>query len=224
MPHEVVERERRARSVWIVRDIVEVVAIVAAGIWAFYTFVYENRIKPSFADPELNFIVTMEKLGRHDSLVGIRLHTEIHNVGTVQANLVGLSFWVVGKRVVPERRALPPVVTHNTARLRAFYRETAGVPVFGDAYLTNIGDARSQERTQIQPGGNLARDEVFFVPAGRFDYLQAHMSARFTKENRPTPTTITFNQQGIPVFNVPPDRTDLNENSAIPSQLDLNAK
>ena len=35
----------------IVRDVVEVIAIVAAGIWAFYVFAYENRIKPSISNP-----------------------------------------------------------------------------------------------------------------------------------------------------------------------------
>ncbi len=218
------ERERRSHGIWILRDVVEVAAILAAGIWAFYTFAYENRIKPSFANPELNFVVTMEKLGQRDGLIGVRLHSEIHNVGTVQVSIVGLSFWVLGKRVEPTRTAQPPVVSNGNAVLKAFYTESKGTPVFGVAYVTHMADPKSVSRTQIEPGGLLPRDTVFFVPAGRFDYLEAHISARFTKETRATPTTITFDQQHIPVFHVPPDRPDVDENSAIPSQLDLNEK
>jgi hypothetical protein len=44
---------RRHGAIRIVRDVVEIAAIVAAGLWAFYVFVYENRIKPSFLPPEL---------------------------------------------------------------------------------------------------------------------------------------------------------------------------
>ncbi|MGA8533130.1 MAG: hypothetical protein WB615_03350 [Candidatus Tumulicola sp.] len=218
------ERARHAHRVRIVRDIVEIVAFLAAGVWAFYTFAYENRIKPSLANPELNFVVTMEKLGQRNGLIGVRLHTEIHNIGTVPSNIVGLSYWIVGKRVDPRSEPQKPVVSHNTAVLKAFYRESPGTPVYGSAYLTHMADAKSLSRTEIEPGGDLARDSVFFVPVGRFDYLEAHLSARFTKETKATPTTIRFNKQGVPVFDVAPNRPDVDENSAIPSQLDLNGK
>jgi hypothetical protein len=50
-------RSRDPHAFAVVRDIVEVVAIVAAGIWAFYVFAYENRIKPSLADPNVDVSV-----------------------------------------------------------------------------------------------------------------------------------------------------------------------
>jgi hypothetical protein len=40
----------------------DVVAIVAAGVWAFYVFAYENRIKPSLAGPEVNVVASMQRL------------------------------------------------------------------------------------------------------------------------------------------------------------------
>jgi hypothetical protein len=217
-----IEGEHRRRAIWVVRDVVEVVAILAAGIWAFYTFAYENRIKPSLAEPDLNFVVTMQKLGTHGGLTGVRLHTEIHNVGTVQANIVGLSYWVLGKRVELASRRRAPVVANGTATLQAFYRESRGTPVFGEAYLTDMADPHSVQRTSLEAGNDFAHDWLFFVPANRFNYLEAHFSARFTKEDRSTPTTITFDRDGVPVFNVPADRSDVDENSAAPSQLDLN--
>lgn len=214
--------EHRPHAVRIVRDLVEIAAILAAGVWAFYTFAYENRIKPSFAAPELNFVVTMQKLGERGGLIGVRLHTEIHNVGTVQASIVGLSYWVVGKRVEALRAARAPVISGGGAVLKAFYTESSGTPVFGLAYLTRMADPASVSRTDLEPGADLARDTVFFVPAGRFDYLEAHLSARFTKEKSAVPSTMTFGKDGLPTFNVPANRPDVDENSAIPSQLDLN--
>jgi hypothetical protein len=219
-----VNEERRSHRIRIVRDVVEIVAFLAAGIWAFYTFAYENRIKPSLADPELNFVVTMQKLSEHRGLIGVRLHTEIRNVGTVQANIIGLSYWVLGKRVEPLLVPQKPVLAHGDALLKAFYRESSGTPVFGMAYLTQMADPASVQRTTMDPGGDLPRDSVFFVPSGRFDYLEAHISARFTKELRDTPTTLTFDKNSVPVFDVPPNRPDIDVDNSVPSQLDLNGR
>ena len=57
----------RSHRVRIVRDVVEIVAILAAGFWAFYVFVYENRIKPSFSDPQVSVGATLEKTSRAEA-------------------------------------------------------------------------------------------------------------------------------------------------------------
>ena len=79
---------KRRTTVGLIRDVVEVVAIVAAGAWAFYIFAYENRIKPSWASPEVNFTATMQRLGERNGLIAVRVHQTMHNFGTVPAN-----FW-----------------------------------------------------------------------------------------------------------------------------------
>ena len=60
-PHR--DRNGRDDRIAVVRDVVEVVAIVAAGIWAFYIFAYENSFKPSHAPPAINVKTTLQKLG-----------------------------------------------------------------------------------------------------------------------------------------------------------------
>jgi hypothetical protein len=44
------------------------VAIVVAGLWAFYVFAYENRIKPSFTNPQVEFNATMTKGAEQNGL------------------------------------------------------------------------------------------------------------------------------------------------------------
>ena len=39
-----------------IRHVVEAVAIVGAALWAFYVFVYQERIKPASATPPQDFI------------------------------------------------------------------------------------------------------------------------------------------------------------------------
>jgi hypothetical protein len=48
----------------LVRDIVEVVAIIAAGIWALYTFVYAERVKPASEPPTVLLTGSMHMPGR----------------------------------------------------------------------------------------------------------------------------------------------------------------
>ncbi len=91
-----------------VRDIVEIVAIVAAGIWAFYIFVYENRIRPSSAQPEVNISASLQRLSEQHGLIGVGLHIDLRNVGTVNAHFLGLAFNVFGKRVESASPAMPP--------------------------------------------------------------------------------------------------------------------
>ena len=39
----------------VVRDVTEIVAITLAGCWAIFSFVYEDRIKPVNAAPDITF-------------------------------------------------------------------------------------------------------------------------------------------------------------------------
>lgn len=108
--------EGRAHIIAVMRDVVEIVAIVAAGCWAFYIFAYENRIKPSLADPHVDVTASLRNLGEHHGPIAIEYHQELHNVGTVAAIFLGLALNIDGRRVtVTKTRAVPSrPVTYNT--------------------------------------------------------------------------------------------------------------
>src|SRR5450755_4209345 len=82
-----------------VRDVVEIVAILAAGLWAMYVFIYENRIKPALLEPTVSVTATMEALGHDRGLTAVRLDTHIVNVGTVRARFLAYSVTVLGSQV-----------------------------------------------------------------------------------------------------------------------------
>src|ERR1700727_3009702 len=84
-------KARNLRSVYaiaIVRDVVEVIAIVAAGIWAFYVFAYENRIKPSMASPEVDITSSIQRLSERNGLIAVGVRLELRNIGTVKAHFL----------------------------------------------------------------------------------------------------------------------------------------
>src|SRR5579872_6317249 len=92
-----------------VHDIIEIVAIVAAGIWAFYIFIYENRILPAQAPPAATFAATLEKVSERNGLIGVRLVTKIRNIGTVTDNFLGLAVYVAGQRITPAPKPHPMI-------------------------------------------------------------------------------------------------------------------
>jgi hypothetical protein len=174
-------RNDREGAVAVVRDIVEIVAIVTAGIWAFYIFAYENRIKPSWATPEVNFAATMQRIGSHNGLTAVRLHQEMQNIGTVPAYFLGLAVNVYGERVTkPPRRNQPPLPGTNY-KYGAYFLRSAADPVYSQAYVTRLGDPSSTQTTELDPGDKLANDYTFYVPVGRYDLLTIEINGIFTK-------------------------------------------
>ncbi len=143
----------RRHSVAVVRDIVEVTAIVVAGIWAFYIFAYENRIKPSMADPDVNVTASMQRLSERNGFIAVGLHLELHNVGTVRAHFLGMAVNVYGQRISPAKPArfqTKPGACRTS--FEGFYRSGAvdsGLQL-GLRYL--VGESGDQARFVSRPG------------------------------------------------------------------------
>jgi hypothetical protein len=185
-----------AHVTMIVRDIVEIVAIVAAGIWAFYVFAYENRIKPSLAEPDVNVKASMVRLGDHNGLIAVGIHLELRNVGTVKAHFLGVAVDVYGQRIVA---ATPPRFKEAAGTrytFDGFYRSQARVPVYAYAYVTRLGDPSASDDTELDPGSTLENDRTFYVPHGAFDLLTAGINAPYTKYDGTVPTHLAVTPQG----------------------------
>ena len=220
LPEREQQHDRRWHWLRVLRDAVEVVAIVAAGAWAFYVFAYENRIKPSQAPTQLTYTVTMEKGGTHDGLTAIKLKIYIKNIGTVRAHFLAFALWITGEKVEPSRTAREPQTIGDLKTLNAFYTTSSPVPVFGYTYLTHLADPKTGIDFSLDPGNDSEREALFYVPAGRFDLLEANLSARFTKfEDKPIPVRVRMNERGIPVFDADDNVAD--NVVANLSQLDL---
>lgn len=183
-------------SISTIRDIVEIVAIVLAGIWAFYVFVYENRIKPSFAAPDVNVTASMERLSTQNDLTAVRLSVTLHNVGTVKARLLALAVNVYGQRVIAEKRRPYGSNLGIDYDNGNFFRLDAPEAVYTWAYLTHQGDASSQHGTELDPGSSIENDRIFYVPRGRFDLLTLGIDAPYTKYEETIPTSLVFQPNG----------------------------
>lgn len=179
-----------------VRDVVEVLAIVAAGIWAFYVFAYENRIKPSLANPDVNVTASMQRLSDRNGLIAVALHLQLHNVGTVKAHFLGIAVNVYGQRIVPARRPVSPEREALGYDFEGFYRAASPIPVYSFAYITHLGNPSSRQDAELDAGSTLENDRTFYVPQGRFDLLTLGIDAPYTKFDEAPLTHLTVTSEG----------------------------
>ncbi|HEY1680263.1 MAG TPA: hypothetical protein VGF98_01300 [Candidatus Tumulicola sp.] len=178
------------------RDIVEIAAIVAAGIWAFYIFAYENRIKPSFAQPEVNITASLQRLSQQHGLIAVGLHIDLRNVGTVNAHFLGLAVNVFGKRVMSASPAVPPTREPLSYEYQGYYAVGRSVPVYSWSYVTHLGNPRTGVDTELDPGTSIENYRVFYVPKGKFDLLTVGIDAPYTKLESTQPTHLSIGSDG----------------------------
>ena len=175
-----------------VRDIVEIVAIVAAGIWAFYTFVYENQIKPASSKPEMQIESSLTRIGERNGLIAVRSQLSVKNVGLTETWVYGLAESVVGTTVRARGvRGVPPP-QRDSFRIENAPAWIASTPtaVFAFASLTTLADPRSNESFNFRPGQSAEFDRVFYVAAGRYDELNTHVALRFSAHATPIPFSL----------------------------------
>lgn len=78
---------------------VQTLAILGAGAWGIYTFVYEAKIVPGLAPPTVSVTSALEKAGEKGDLVAIRSTVTRNNVGHAGVRVLGLTYNVVGVRM-----------------------------------------------------------------------------------------------------------------------------
>ncbi len=194
-------REGEPTRLRIVRDVVEIVAITLAGIWAIYVFVYENRIKPMVAPPDVVFSAQMERAGTHDGFAVVRVLTHVKNVGTVPAQFLGYSWTILGSRFEP--RAQTPRKSPQEQVLQPFYSFSKPVVVYRDAFLTRAADPSLKSDLRLGPGESADEDTVAYAPLAKFDHLSLKIVALYVKNvNGPIPVTLSYDANGIPQFAV----------------------
>lgn len=170
----------RKDTIRVVRDVVEIVAILAAGIWAFYIFIYENRIKPSFSPPNVVLTASLEKSSVHNGTIGVRLKTDLRNAGAVPVYLTGWAVTVVGLSATMTAKPQSTVFEYSGTRenRNTYFALSKPTMVYSTGEITALGSASSGSTVNLQVGQDSARDDTFFVPAGRFDLLRVYVYER----------------------------------------------
>jgi hypothetical protein len=195
------DRASEASTLTMARDVVEIVAILAAGIWAFYVFVYENRIKPALQPPDVTITGSMDRVGRVHGLYAIRLTVEANNVGSTAVTFLAYSVTVIGTRVVLSKTPLYIMHTPYADAFQRHFRLVDSVVVYRNAFLTRDADPNTTTGFTLRPASSSKEDYVFYVPAGTYDRLNAVFVGRIERKGGPQmKTTMTIGPNGVPVI------------------------
>jgi len=197
------------------RHVTEVVAIVAAGLWALYVFVYQERIKPSLEPPSVELTATFD---RGSVVRGVRvaqLHIRVLNTGHVNSDIYGESVTVYGSRFArPARRVIDPTPAdpgHAEDDRTVATTPPEAVYAYGRLRDAAIG-GRSGWHIVLTPGEHFEFQVPIAVRDGRYDQLGAQVTAIFGRyrEDRHhfAHVKLVHEKSGLIAVRLPPAASD----------------
>ncbi len=194
-------RRERNEPLGTLRDAVEVVAIVAAGLWALYVFAYEQRFKPASEPPSLRLTGSLYKLGTHNGLVQLAIKATIYNNGSTNATLIASGFTADGLRYAPNRA---PTVDRSIEGLTVYQRDAhvaSRTLIYRTVEMTRLASPKYSSSFTLQPGQALPYSAIFAIKAGEFDAVAFYGSIAYSKRDvvgafpmkaKLTPTNVVY--------------------------------
>ncbi len=169
--------------------VVQTLAILGAGAWGVYTFIYEARIKPGLAPPSVSVTTTLEKAGERDGRLAIRSTVTRTNVGQAGVRVLGLTYNVIGTgmrfagpEAPPAPGSLAGVAEVTAARYGQVERQEI---VLRQGVLFEGATALPAEPSELQPGEAVSRDLIFYVERERYDSLRFEVDLAYAKLSEP---------------------------------------
>jgi hypothetical protein len=180
------------------RHIIEAVAIVVAGIWAFYTFIYQEKIKPANEPASLDIAIAVHRLGRdqHRDILGITIH--LHNSGKSEIDVAADAYNVWGEKFASRES----VVLRGRAPWRNY---THALPRVSQRIVKAVVELR-ERAVGGRPGFNIILEpdaqedvgDVIVLPRGEYDLVHAQAIAIpiKTSETEKVPVEVGQNKVG----------------------------
>jgi hypothetical protein len=208
IPHEKTPSERRTgRSTFsaeALNNMVQTLAIIMAGIWGVYTFVYQAKIAPSLEPPTISVTSTLEKAGQKGSLIALRSTVTRHNVGQTGVRILGFTYNIVGikTRFATGTEAnekfdqdLAQSSTVSVARYYDDHRQRE--VVLRQGQLFEGATMQPSSPSSLNPGEKVSRDMIFYADNTQFDSIRFQVRLWYSKESdSPVPLVFALDEHG----------------------------
>jgi hypothetical protein len=145
-----------------IRTIVEVVAIVAAGLWALYTFVYEQRIKPLSEAPSFSVPTVIEQGSTVNGVAFLTIHKRLQNTGNIPVDIAAEALSVYGEVIVPRAKNYGRIDTPTSVRVKADVPRKAAGLLYSFAKLRS-GAVGGDPTTAFYVPAHSANEETILV-------------------------------------------------------------
>lgn len=190
------------RGVATARDVLEIVAILAAGIWALYVFVYEQRLKPAGEPPSVIFTGSLHRLGQHAGLIQFGVRGKVVNNGQTDVSIIALGFTGDGLRYAPLSKPFVDRSIHSTTIYERDARVASRTLVYRLVELTQLAEPKYGSGSHLHPGQEVPYSATFAVKSGEFDSITLYGSLAYTKFNIKGgyPTNVEHTPTGAVLF------------------------
>ncbi|RYU58362.1 hypothetical protein EWI61_10810 [Methylolobus aquaticus] len=201
-------------------NIVQTAAIVAAGAWAVYTFIYQAKIAPSQEPPSLSVTSTLAEVGHKGDQVAIRSTVTRTNVGHTGVRLLALTYNLIGSKVAFADKIWPgpepelELSRSNRITSARYYSAPEQEVILRHGILfkgaAQLDDGQAVGESVLFPGESISRDMIFYADREKFDFVHFQVQLTYAKESDP-PVPLSFRlgeQQQIEAVPVTPCRPD----------------
>ncbi len=184
------------------RDIIEIVAILAAGIWAIYVFAYEQRIKPAAEPPSVLLSGSIRAIGVRNGLVQLGYKGSIRNTGQSDVAIIALGFTANGLKYTTQGAPYLNRQYPGTSLYERAGHAGARTLLYRQVELTRFADPAYGSGVTISPGEEVPYSGIFLVRRGEFDAVTLYGSAAYTKVGIAGgyPTKQSFTPDGAVLF------------------------
>jgi len=145
-----------------IRIAVEVVAIIAAGLWALYTFVYEQRIKPLSEAPSFSLPTTIDQGAMVNGVAFLTIHKRLQNNGNIPVDIAAEALTVYGEIMVNKSRRYKIIETPTNVTVRADVPRLPAALLFSFAKLRS-GAVAGNPKTDFFVPAHSSAEETFLV-------------------------------------------------------------
>lgn len=195
----------------LVRDIVEVIAIVAAGAWAIYTFIYVERIKPAADPPSLVMSGTLHKLGERKGLTQFSYDGTIRNNGNTNVYLIGEGYTVIGFRLASNSAPVSVKPYPGSLEYDRDARIESQAVIYRRYALSRFASPKFGGGYEMFPGQQVPFTGLFAVKSGEFDSIALYGGIAYGKDSKAHPTVVAHTNDGAVYFMPVKGESDYNE-------------
>jgi hypothetical protein len=144
---------------------VEVVAIVAAGLWALYTFVYEQRIKPLGEAPSFSVPTSVEQGPTVNGVAFLTVHKGLQNTGNVPIDLAAETLSVYGEALAKRRGLIVLDELPARGEIRADVPRRSETLLYSTVKLRSAAVGGGNTDFVVPPHSSLEETYLIAVPA-----------------------------------------------------------
>jgi hypothetical protein len=159
-----------------VRHIAEAIAIIGAGLWAFYVFIYQEDIKPAGDPAALVVSIAIHRMGRDARRDILVVDTTFSNVGKTEIDIAadGFDLWGIRYGVRPVLRR-----TGNATKadISNDIPERSRTLIRASAELRAAAVGGPDRHIIMEPGSTQTIAETVVLARGAYDSLEAFVIA-----------------------------------------------